>query len=92
MEKKSYRSLQSGPSTITSTSAFDSPESIFTVALLDSDPVLITKHPPTLLASSALDNCLKVCRQIDYTAAAFAKSSKLPDFLLSVRNIALPQV
>ncbi|VDL75676.1 unnamed protein product [Nippostrongylus brasiliensis] len=59
MEKKSYRSLKSGPSTITSTSAFDSPESIFTVALLDSDPVLITKHPPTLLPNSALDNCLK---------------------------------
>ncbi|KIH65914.1 hypothetical protein ANCDUO_03764 [Ancylostoma duodenale] len=45
MEKKSqsHRSLQSGPSTLTSTSAFDGEDSIFKVALLDNDRVLLRK-------------------------------------------------
>ncbi|KAL6738408.1 hypothetical protein Aduo_011959 [Ancylostoma duodenale] len=61
LEKKSqsHRSLQSGPSTLTSSSAFDGEDSIFKVALLDNNPVLITSHPPTLLSDLFHNDCVK---------------------------------
>ncbi|KAL6738402.1 hypothetical protein Aduo_011953 [Ancylostoma duodenale] len=67
MEKKSqsHRSLQSGPSTLTSTSAFDGEDSIFKVALLDNDRVLVTRHPPTLLSNSFHNECVKL-RKLDH--------------------------
>ncbi|KAK6750861.1 hypothetical protein RB195_002683 [Necator americanus] len=65
MKGKSYRSLQSGPSTITSSSVFDDENNIFKVALLDKDPVLITNHPPTLLSNSFYNDCLKL-RKLDH--------------------------
>ncbi|EYC08305.1 hypothetical protein Y032_0066g3689 [Ancylostoma ceylanicum] len=67
MEKKSqsHRSLQSGPSTFTSISAFDGEDSIFKVALLDNDPILITRHPPTLLSDSCHNDCVKL-RKLDH--------------------------
>ncbi|VDN27351.1 unnamed protein product, partial [Cylicostephanus goldi] len=56
---RSYRSLQSGPSTMTASSVFENEDSIFTAAVLDKDPVLITKHPPTMLSKTFYENCYK---------------------------------
>ncbi|KAK6048769.1 hypothetical protein COOONC_13725, partial [Cooperia oncophora] len=65
-EKKSIRSLQSGPSTVTSSnSKYDRAGSIFIVAMLDNEPALITRHPLSLLSNATQHDCLKM-RKLDH--------------------------
>ncbi|KIH44567.1 hypothetical protein ANCDUO_25407, partial [Ancylostoma duodenale] len=51
-DRKSRRSLQSGPSTLTGDSTFDPEISKFELYVLNKEPVLVTKHSPVLIASS----------------------------------------
>ncbi|EYB81394.1 hypothetical protein Y032_0384g391 [Ancylostoma ceylanicum] len=56
---KSYRSLQSEPSTLNSINAFDGEDSIFKLVLLDKELALVTSHPPTVLSNSFQNDCVK---------------------------------
>ncbi|WKY07264.1 hypothetical protein Q1695_007027 [Nippostrongylus brasiliensis] len=52
-DRRSRRSLQSGPSTITSDSTFEAEDSKFELFVMNNEPVLTTKHSPIHL--SAMD-------------------------------------
>ncbi|KAK6013725.1 hypothetical protein OSTOST_20933 [Ostertagia ostertagi] len=52
IDRRSRRSLQSGPSTTTGDSTFGSDKSKFEVFAMDKELVLVTKHPPLQLTSA----------------------------------------
>ncbi|XGW27244.1 hypothetical protein V3C99_007671 [Haemonchus contortus] len=64
-EKKSLHSLRSGPSTVTANSTYDRSNTIFTVAVFDNEPALITKHPTSFLSPVTQNECLKM-RKLDH--------------------------
>ncbi|KAL6738179.1 hypothetical protein Aduo_011755 [Ancylostoma duodenale] len=59
-DRKSRRSLQSGPSTLTGDSTFDPEISKFELYVLSKEPVLVTKHSPVLITSSERELFVKL--------------------------------
>ncbi|EYC20962.1 hypothetical protein Y032_0020g155 [Ancylostoma ceylanicum] len=57
---RSRRSLQSGPSTLTSDSTFDPNTSKFELYMLNKEPVLVTRHTPVLITSSEQELFVKL--------------------------------
>uniref|UniRef100_A0A1I7XC44 Guanylate cyclase n=1 Tax=Heterorhabditis bacteriophora TaxID=37862 RepID=A0A1I7XC44_HETBA len=58
-EHRSYRSLNSGPSTITNDSTYENENSLYEVYFLDKEPVLIRKHPVVSLTKYDYDSFVK---------------------------------